>query len=405
MLFLVANVSHAKVTTLKIAVSGFSGIQREAFLTLARNFEHHYPRYKVAFILMEDHNIKSNLPNWLAGERDFDLAVWHAGEPLKAISQKRLLHPITTQWKQNGYDKFFSDSMKQACSSDGEIYGLPISMYQWGFYYSKKVFNRLKLKEPQNWQEFLTILATLKQHDIVPLQLASKSNWPVAGWYEYLNLRLNGLDAQKRLSNIHLPLDKTAVKNVLDKLRELVVKDYFTRHHRTITWKQSLPDIYRGKTGMALYGNFVESVLGESTKNLVGYFPVPIILDDYPRYEVAPTDILMVSHQTKHLKASMTFLNYVAQPDTQSRLNENLLQISPNALSDSESQSHFVRKGRVVIADADGFTQYFDRDAPKAISEAYIRIWKDFIDNPDINLAIAKMQQHRRQLVATAKSG
>lgn len=383
----------AQTTELRVAVSGFSGIQREAFLTLAQDFHTLHPQIKVSFVLTEDSIFKNRLHDWLAQHNEFDLVVWHAGERLKTIAKAGYVHPIKDVWEQGQYNNYFSSAMLQACSYNDVPYGIPISTYQWGFYYNKSLFEQHKLKEPNTWDEFMSLIHTLKTLDIVPITLASGSGWPIAGWYEYLNLRVNGLGAQHRLNDMLIPINEKEVIKVLEHLKALISAGAFAEHHKLITWKSSLPAIFRGQAAMALYGNFLESALPKSVANNIGYFPFPQLGALEGNYEIAPTDILLIGQNSGNKLQSEAFLRYVAQPQVQEKLNLKLNQISPNSLSQVSETSPLAKEGIEVLKAADGLSQYFDREVNKELSDAYIKIWIDFINNPDIPTTIEKMQQ------------
>ena len=86
--------TFAKPTEHKVAVSGFSGIQREAFLTLANDFQQQHPEIRVSFVLTEDKIFKNRLNDWLSQHNEFDLVVWHAGERLRELAAQGFVHPI-----------------------------------------------------------------------------------------------------------------------------------------------------------------------------------------------------------------------------------------------------------------------------------------------------------------------
>lgn len=403
--YLFVNASAwSAVTELKIAVSGFSGVQREALLTLGSDFQRANPDIKIHFILTEDTIFKDRLNDWLSQRGEFDLVIWHAGQRLKDIASRGYALSLQEIWQEGTFDDYFSAAMKEACSYQGKPYGIPISTYQWGFYYNRSVFEKHNLNEPDNWAEFVQLLANLKHQGIDPITLASGSGWPVVGWYEYLNLRLNGIEAQTRLNDIEQDINQEEVSRVLMHLKDLLDARYFADHHRMITWKSSLPALFRGQVAMALYGNFIESTLPEHIARNIGYFPFPDINSYVPDYEIAPTDILLITKNGRHQKQSGMFLSYVAQPAVQEKLNLKLKQISPNRLSATSKTSPLAREGVPVLKSAAGISQYFDREVAKALSDAYIQLWIDFVDKPDIPGTIAKMQQVREMLRAQKNS-
>lgn len=170
-----------------------------------------------------------------------------------------------------------------------------------------------------------------------------------------------------------------------------------------ISWKSSLPAMFRGQVAMALYGNFLESALPPHVASNIGYFPFPQIDESNEKYEIAPTDILLITQNSAHKVQSEVFLKYVAQPEVQEKLNLKLNQISPNKLSKLSDTTPLAKEGVEVLKNAVGLSQYFDREVNKDLSDAYINIWIDFIDDPDIPVTVAKMQKVKTQLQATNK--
>ena len=83
--------------------------------------------------------------------------------------------------------------MQNAVSWQGHVYALPYSYYHWGLFYSRSTLQKVGLQPPVNWSELLQSCKILRQHGITPLVLGAKEYWPALAWFDYLNLRLNGL--------------------------------------------------------------------------------------------------------------------------------------------------------------------------------------------------------------------
>ena len=97
--------------------------------------------------------------------------------------------------------------------------------------YNKDLFAKYGLSEPQTWEEFLLICEKLKSQGITPIVLGSKDDWPVAGWFDYLNLRLNGLDFHQQLTRGEVSYLDVRVRNVFSHLGQLVDANYFLESH------------------------------------------------------------------------------------------------------------------------------------------------------------------------------
>ncbi|WP_428768680.1 extracellular solute-binding protein [Treponema sp. HNW] len=77
--------------------------------------------------------------------------------------------------------KSYSEPAKSGARSvtDGKIYGLPALSQAIFCYYNKDVYNKLGLKVPTTWAEFISNLETCKKSGIVPLANGSKDGWTV----------------------------------------------------------------------------------------------------------------------------------------------------------------------------------------------------------------------------------
>ena len=67
----------------------------------------------------------------------------------------------------------------QTGQADGLVYGVPIAYQAFTAFYNKAIFDELGLAEPQTWDEFVTVLDTLKENDLIPISTPAKDNWMI----------------------------------------------------------------------------------------------------------------------------------------------------------------------------------------------------------------------------------
>src|SRR5207249_2119753 len=60
---------------------------------------------------------------------------------------------------------------------DGKLYGVPFATQSLVIYYNKKIFAQNNLSAPKTWDEFLTVLRTLRDHGVLPLANGGKEGW------------------------------------------------------------------------------------------------------------------------------------------------------------------------------------------------------------------------------------
>lgn len=92
----------------------------------------------------------------------------------------------------------------------------------------------------------------------MPIVIGTEEDWPVAGWFDYINLRTNGLEFHQDLLQGKISYQDSRVRHVFEKMGDLVKKGYFISGHEAITWKESLPYLYRGVSRNDVDGKFLD---------------------------------------------------------------------------------------------------------------------------------------------------
>jgi len=257
----------------------------------------------------------------------------------------------------------------------------------------KSVFKKYNLNEPKTWDEFLELNKKLKDNKITPIGIGTKNNWPAASWFSYLDLRINGLDFHRKLLTGENSFKDEKVKKVLTTWKELIDKGYFIKKSEKYDWKGILPYMYRDKVGMYLIGNFALSRINIPLSKF-GFFRFPIIDEKMPIYEEAPTDVLFINKKSTKKESSKKFLEFMARPKSQYMLNEVLGFISPNNNA-QDSNNEFVKVGAEILGQAEGVSQFFDRDTSQGMANEGFEIFGEFIRNPNIDKTMEALEKSR----------
>jgi len=342
---------------------------------------------------------KANIENWLNSKTfHSDVIFWFAGARLKSFVSKGWVEPINDLWKEQKWDNDFSKSSKTAITVQGNIYGLPISYYQWGFYYRKSVFQKNNLKIPQTWKDFLQVGDSLKAKGIVPITLGSKYRWTAAAWFDYLNLRINGLTFHQKLMEGRISYNDPRIKEVFSYWKELLDRKFFLDIHSKLDWRSALPYLYREKTGMLLMGNFLVPQLPEFLKDDIGFFRFPRIKPKMAYYEEAPMDILIIPHNAVNKNGARLFLAFMGKADTQYTMNSQMGMISPNRKA-QVGDDRFIQAGAKILEEAEGISQFYDRDTPPAMFNPGMDAIIQFMKQPDdIDDILEKLEKVRKEV-------
>jgi multiple sugar transport system substrate-binding protein len=184
--------SIASAGTLVVATNQSGEGANAAFKQYVADFEAAHPEVTVVLNEYEGEAYKVAIRNFLTSETP-DVALWFAGNRMKYFVDQELLMDVSDVWEDYGlYDSMASS--KLALTVDDKQYGVPWGYYQWGMYYRTDIFENVGLSVPTNFEELIAACSTLRENNIVPVAIGTRYLWTAAGWFDYLNMRVNGYE-------------------------------------------------------------------------------------------------------------------------------------------------------------------------------------------------------------------
>ncbi|WP_320825868.1 ABC transporter substrate-binding protein [Reinekea sp.] len=373
-----AMLSQAFAGTLVINSNQSDPAPKKAWAEMIAQFETENPDIDVKINEYDHEGYKSAIRNWLVTTPP-DVVFWFAGNRMKFFVDRGLFEDVSDVWADEGLNDSMS-STKASLSVDGKQYGVPYSYYQWGIYYNKGMFDKLGLSEPQTWEEFIAVCEALKANDITPITIGTKYLWTAAGWFDYLNMRTNGLAYHIDLMDGKIPYTDAGVKNTFANWKQLIDGEYFLANHASYSWQEAQPPMFNGEAAMYLMGNFLTPNFPEGMD--FDFFPFPIIDPSIGRFEDAPTDTVHIPARAENKADARKFLAYVALPENQTKLNIVLNQLPPNKYAET-ADNKFLVQGSEMLGSADGTAQFYDRDTPPAMASEGMKGFQEFMINPD----------------------
>lgn len=353
---------------------------RTAVQNIVDLFAAQHPEIKVQLNTVDHEKYKTSISNWLV-HGGADVLFWFAGERMKGFVDHGLLEPLNDIWNQQQLHRNMASS-RSLITFDGKQYGIPYAYYHWGIYYRKDLFQRYQLSVPQTWEQLLKICHVLKQNQIVPFTIGTKYNWTAAAWFDYLNLRMNGLEFHKQLMSGTVPYTHPQVKNVFKTWQTLISAGYFIKRHHHYSWQDAQAFLYQGEAAMYLMGNFmVPHFRAKGLEDKMGFFPFPTIQANLPSYEEAPTDILVIPTKAKHKVAARQFLTFVSQPQILRQFNDQSETLSPHRKSKAKDDL-FLQAGFNLLEKAEGLAQFYDRDTRPEMATVGMKMFQQFMVSP-----------------------
>ncbi|GGX66901.1 ABC transporter substrate-binding protein [Saccharospirillum salsuginis] len=368
----------AQAGTLVINSNQSDPAPKAAWGELIADFEAANPDIDVQVNEYDHEGYKSAIRNWLVTSPP-DIVFWFAGNRMKYFVDRGLLEPVTDVWENNNMYQNFG-STRASMTVDDEQYGVPATYYQWGMYYNADIFEQYGLEEPQTWEEFIEVCETLKANGVTPITIGTKFLWTAAGWFDYLNLRTNGLDFHIDLMDGKVPYTDERVRQTFANWRELIDGGYFLENHASYSWQEAQAPLLNGDAAMYLMGNFLTPSFPEGSN--YDFFQFPQIDPSVGMFEDAPTDTVHIPSRAKNKADAKRFLAYVAQADVQTQLNLGLNQLPPNAQAEA-GDNKFLVQGLEMLSEADGTAQFYDRDTDPAMAKEGMKGFQEFMVNPD----------------------
>ncbi len=361
---------------------------KKAFAQLLEDFKKENADIKVVLNTTSHEAYKVQIRTWLPNKAP-DVATWFAGNRARYFIDKGLVEPIDDVW--TGIDKQFSDSIKDVVTFNGKKYLMPLSYYNWGFYYRKDIFEKIGVKTPpKTWAEFTTIVEKLNKASISPIAIGIKDGWPAAAWFDYLNMRIHGYKFHMALmAGTESYLDPK-VKKTFEVWQTLIKSNAFNKSAAAISWQEASALLWQGKAGMYLMGNFITTQIPKNIEDQIGFFPFPTLNPEIPNAEVAPVDVYFIPAKAAHKAEAKKFLAFLAKPETQQKFNQSVKLMPTNSTSITDAGDRFLKAGIETLRNAKNVSQFFDRDADPEVAKAGMDSFVELMARPDDINTIAK---------------
>jgi len=371
---------------------------KAAFEALVKGFEKANPDVKVKVNTFDHEGYKTSIRNFLTANPP-DLATWYAGNRMAPFVNAGLFEDVSDVWAKEGLNESFK-SASASMTINGKKWGLPYTYYQWGVYYRKDIFAKLKIAEPKTWEDLVKASATLKSNNITPFAIGTKATWTTGGWFDYMNMRVNGYEFHMDLTAGKVPYTDKRVQAVFDKWDDLVKPGYYLANHASYQWQEALPAFVKGEAAMYLMGNFAVAPMKEAglTEAQLGFMQFPEITKGVPKAEDAPTDTIHITSKAKNKVDARRFLAYMAKPEVQTEMNTILGQLPVNKNATMPKDT-YLKAGFSMLSNAYALGQFYDRDAPAEMAQAGMNGFQQYMLKPQDRQAILERLEQVRQRV------
>ena len=393
---LFATMAQAGTLAVNIAYKGAS--QRTVWQATLDEFKKANPDVDLKVAFVDEEAYKIQLPNWLSSEAP-DVVTWHNGERMAYYASRGLFEDLSADWAKNNWNETYASS-KEASSWKGKQYAMPTVYYSWGMFYRKDLFQKAGIAgEPKTWAEFMEANKKLKAAGISPIAVGGRDAWTLAGWFDYLDLRINGYAFHQQLMNGEIAYTDPRVKKVYTTWKTLLDNKYFIDNPLSYDLDAAQPFVFQGKAAMMLMGTFIAKGFPPKQAAVMGYFQFPSIDPAIAGAEEGPIESLHIPSRAKNKVDARRFLAFVGTPAISAKLAEGLGSLPANSKS-APPEEPISRIGFDILSNTKGgIAQFYDRDMTKEMADEGMKGMQKFINDPNaLDDILAQLERTRKRI-------
>jgi multiple sugar transport system substrate-binding protein len=386
----------ARAEPLVINANASDPIPREAFAAIAGKFQKENPDLQVQVNYYDHESYKIALRSWLTAEPP-DVVLWFAGNRMRQLVRLGLLADVSDIWTADRRSEFNKAAIELV--SDGRRqFGVPYSSYGWSIYARGDLLASSGVGELRTWDELKNACKELRSRSVDPIVIGTKQLWPAGGWFDYIDLRLNGLPFHTEVMDGGVSFTDDRIKAVFRKWRELIDLQCFNADHASLGWQQAQARFLQGKAALTLIGSFFVPNIPAELEPEIRMYPFPRLDPAIEQAEEAPMNSVHIPAKAKHPDAARRFLVFMMRQDVQGDYNAQMASIAPNRLA-TKGASRLLDEGRQILASASGFSQFIDRDASEELALAALNAFQEFMLAPDtVDRILDRLERTRIRL-------
>ncbi|WP_024927427.1 MULTISPECIES: ABC transporter substrate-binding protein [unclassified Mesorhizobium] len=310
-----------------------------------------------------------------------DICFWFSGNRMKAFVNKGLFDDISDLFVRENYKSVLGATTNAVTVGDKQ-YGLPMGGLLWGLFYRKDVFAEHKWTPPKTWTEFLAFGEAAKSASMIPMSMGTKELWPAGGWFDHMNLRINGLDKHIALMDGKVQYTDPMLTPVFDKWNDLIKAGFFSPNHSSFGWEQAGAALAQKKAAMMDLGGFVRSAFPEADIPQLAYAPFPEVVPGVARYEDFSVNSIHVPANARNKQGARDFLAYFYKPENLGAFLAAEGAIPPRN-DCPPSTDPLVNAAVEELKKVVGTSQYYDRDTDPDMAQEGMTGLQEFMVKPE----------------------
>jgi len=354
-----------------------TGERVEIYNEAAERFEENNPGTKVNVLDVANDDYKQRLVVAMSGGNAPDVfASWGGGWLEEFVNSDQVLD-LTDE--DIDFDNFLEATLDNA-TYDDKIYGLPLGVSTYAFFYNKELFEENGLEVPETYDDLLMVIDELKKQDIVPIAQANQTKWPGALFLTYLADRIGGEEAFANAyeRNNGGSFEDDAFIEAGKYIQELVDIDAFNSGFNGVPYDsgQARQLMYTDQAGMMLQTAYFVNHVNEEFpefKEKMGVFKFPAINNgkgDPTNIGAGVSPTWSIKADTEHPDLALELVKELTSVETAQQVVDRAG--SAVAVKGVEIEDEFVQEFANWIEDANSIQFPYDQTLPPELAELHL---------------------------------
>lgn len=334
---------------------------------------------KISFNNMDHEAHKTAIRNYLVASPP-DINFWFSGERMRGFVNKGLLADISDLVEAENWKDVVPGM--GAVTVDGRQYGLPLGGPLWGMWYRRDTFEENGFTVPKTVDDLFTLKQQADDAGMSAIAIGTKNLWPAAGWFDHMNLRINGLEHHMALMEGKIAYTDASMMKVFDAWAEMVNAGMFVDNHTSFAWDQAGALLAQKKAAMMDLGAFIKYAFADEDHDQLEFAAFPTIDPAMPQYEDFSVNSVHIPAGAKNPEVAREFLSYFYAPEVQKPYADSDGSI-PARVDVDMSDNRLVAISQDVMRTAAGTAQYYDRDTNPDVAQAGLKGFQEFMVHPE----------------------
>ncbi len=343
------------------------------FEEIVANYEEQNPDVNIDMEVVSNDPFKEKIKIMLGTENAPDVFFTWPGEFTNRFIRANQIMDITS-YMEDGWKDTLIDSVVEPFKYEGKIYGAPYRLDAKVFVYNTKIFEEVGVEEPENFEEFITILQKIKDAGYTPIAFGNMFPWAVSHYMGQLNSYCVPYETyMEDLKPAEGDFAHPGYLKALEKYEELT--PYFNPSSNAIRHDEARVSLFNGEAAMMYLEIIeiptVEQQAPEEFKENYDVFVMPWIegAEGDPNALLGYPEGFVISANTKHPDEAVEFLKYLTGKEVGKKEAQDLYFVNgfKNVVSPGEIPDSVYNTTQLVL-ETDSLVNWFD-------SSLHAEIW------------------------------